>query len=74
MILLKLFTINILGNGNEEEPGSMLALLKVPVIDLILVTVIVSALLWVGLDPILEPNLRQVSFVSSVCLQNIDSS
>ena len=38
----------------------MLGLLKVPVIDMILVTIVVSALLWVSLDPILEPQLRQV--------------
>ena len=47
-------------DGEEEPAASTLDLLRVPVICLILVTVVVTALLWVALDPILEPNLRQV--------------
>lgn len=49
------------GVGEEEgETSSILALMRVPVISIIMLTLIVSALLWVALDPVLEPFVRKV--------------
>ena len=49
----------------------MVCLLKVPKIWCILLSVMVSAMTWMCLDPILEPHLRQVGSLLLIHYTNI---